>query len=92
MDIGKIIKYSNKDGTENQIVLLTKIGEGGYGIVFKGMLEGYGLVAVKYQIYMSLFHGESLRNEIAVSEYMSDTYAICLQRIILNSKNSFLYD
>ena len=83
MNVGKIIKYY-EHGTGKQIILLKQAGEGGFGTVFKGMLEGYGLVAVKYQNRMTEFHVESTGGEIAVAETISDQYAILLMKVIIN--------
>ena len=46
---GTVVRYKNLSGDIKTIILIQKIGKGAFGIVFKAMLEGYGLIALKIQ-------------------------------------------
>lgn len=49
MDIGSTLNFVNMIGKKRRIFVLEKAGEGSYGVVFKGILEGFGPVAIKVQ-------------------------------------------
>uniref|UniRef100_A0A6C0KV79 Protein kinase domain-containing protein n=1 Tax=viral metagenome TaxID=1070528 RepID=A0A6C0KV79_9ZZZZ len=88
MDVGKVILYKNIKGDDKKIVILEKIGQGAYGIVFKAMLENYGLIALKVQKLLpetlqSLL--QSLKSEIKISEVLPENIAISLKKVLFHT-------
>lgn len=83
MDVGKVINYTNFLGEDKKVVLIEKIGQGSFGVVFKGLLEGYGPIAVKSQ-NLSRSLAESINTEVKISKVLSPDVAIILRRVLLN--------
>ena len=46
----KVVEYVNEHGETKILRNITQIGEGSYGVVYKALLDGFGEVAVKYQL------------------------------------------
>ena len=52
----KIVEYVNETGETKILRNIVEIGQGGFGVVYKAMLDGFGEVAVKYQSIVSRDH------------------------------------
>ena len=50
---GKVIEYINEHGDKKILRIMNKLGEGGYGVVHKALLDAFGEVAVKLQTKIS---------------------------------------
>jgi serine/threonine protein kinase len=84
MDDGHVVNYINfVTKKQKRIFILGHIGQGKFGTVYKGMLEGYGFVAVKHQIISdSLLH--ALATEIKISQKVSSKVAFILRKNLLS--------
>jgi serine/threonine protein kinase len=86
MNEGDVIKYVNHEGLQKQIVLVKEVGKGTYGTVYKGLLEGYGFIAVKLQRSLSRKLFDSILTEIKISKVFSEDYGITVKKVLFNPK------
>lgn len=90
MEINKIITYRTfKKKEEKKIVILEKIGKGAFGTVYKGLQEGFGFVALKFQTPLNQSLYDSIRNELKISKLLSPDHSILLKKSINKFKFGF---
>jgi serine/threonine protein kinase len=84
MNRGKVINYITHKGKPIQILIVDEVGKGSFGTVYKGVIEGYGTVAVKlqYPVNKKLLH--SIATEIKISKVFSEEYGFTVKRVIFN--------
>jgi len=80
-----VIKYNISTGEEKTIIIEREIGEGGYGKVYKGLLDGVGYVAVKVQkLNQNVF--KSLMTEVEIRSALGSMpdYAVPIERVLFH--------
>lgn len=87
LKLNSVIEYQIKTESEKEtkkIIIESKIGEGGYGEVYKGLLDGFGNVAVKIQ-KLDEKNYKSLMTEIRIRKALGSTpdYAVPVERVLL---------
>ena len=85
-----IVEYNNENGEKKILRNISKIGEGGIGVVYKALLDGFGEVAVKYQINVSEDDITSALLEYRKSPLLSQ-HSITVRRIIVAPHIKSLY-
>lgn len=83
--MNKVISYTTNDGNAKSVIIEKEIGEGAFGKVYKGILDGVGYVAVKVQklnrnIFKSLITEVKIRSALGV---MPD-YAVPVERVLFH--------
>ena len=81
---GKIVEYINESGDTKILRNISKIGEGGFGIVYKALLDGFGEVAVKYQKQINIKDIKAALLEIKKAPLL-EKHSIVARRIIVPS-------
>jgi serine/threonine protein kinase len=81
----KVITYVTNSGVVKNVIIEKQIGEGGFGKVYKGILDGVGYVAIKVQklnreIFNSLITEVKIRNTLGA---MSD-FAVPVERVLFH--------
>jgi serine/threonine protein kinase len=83
----KIIKYTNNLGDVKTLLIKETLGEGASGVVYRALLDGFGLVALK-SIKLTPHNEKLIENDLSVREKFGedeDPHFILVRRIIMNS-------
>ncbi len=72
------IEYINQNGERKTLTLLEIIGKGAYGTVYKSLLDGYGLVAVKKQLLKEI---ENIITECKISG-LELKYSVTIKKVL----------
>lgn len=79
------LTYEVAPGEKKTIIMQEEIGAGGFGHVYKGVLDGFGTVAVKIQ-KMTRDNFNSLITEVKIREIIGSMpdYAVPVERVLIN--------
>jgi serine/threonine protein kinase len=87
---GKVVEYINERGNKKILRIMKKLGQGGFGIVYKALLDGFGEVAVKFQTRL-----DTRDIKAALLEYskapLLEKHCIVLRRIVVSPATKSLY-
>ena len=82
-----IIRYVNNVGDKKTLLLKGKLGEGAYGVVYKAILDGYGIIALKVSP-LTMGNLDLIENDVKVRLTFGedeDPHFILVRRVILNT-------
>ena len=83
----KIIKYINNLGDMKTLMIKGVLGEGASGIVYRALLDGFGLVAIK-AIKLTEHNEKLVENDLKIRSQFGDDedpHFILVRRIIMNN-------